>query len=219
MLQFSISIPIFKAYLKAEYLYNLESHQGELIPVVVFGLTSLAGRAVGFSVMTNQGAQFARIPVNALVSKENAAMLPLDWLQLWDCFSYQVMAVEYAYLSEQRCKVLLKDKQYYEGQYLFTIDWVGGDYAEENSEYKCGHVIALDNGCFAIQPNNRIFWLGDPSFIVDPLKGNPGYKVNTHNWKCENSGTKWVTENSDQYFYAVESGNPATGLVENPNSL
>jgi hypothetical protein len=203
MLQFSISIPIFKAFVRNEYLFNLEQGHGEFTPVVVFGLTSLAGRAVGFHVMTNGGAQIARIPVSGLVHKLDAPALELDWLQLWDCFSYQVQTVCYDYLSEMKCKVLLKDKQWYEGQYVFTIDWVGGDYAEEASEYKCGHVIALDNGCFAIQPNNRIYWTGDPSFIVNPLQEFPGYKVNTHNWKCENS-SKWVTEDSDRYFYQTE---------------
>lgn len=203
MLQFSISIPIFKAFVRNEYLFNLEKGYGAFTPVVVFGLTSLTGRAVGFHVMTNGGAQIARIPVSGLVHKIDAPALHLNWLQLWDCFSYQVQTVCYDYLSEMKCKVLLKDKQWYEGQYMFTIDWVGGDYAEEASEYKCGHVIALDNGCFAIQPNNRIYWTGDPSFIVNPLQEFPGYKVNTHNWKCENS-SKWMTEDSDRYFYQTE---------------
>lgn len=205
MLQFSISIPLFKAYVRNEYLYNLEEQHGNVTPVVAFGCTSLSGRSVGFHIMTNGGAQIARIPVSGLVHKDNAPNLPLDWLQLWDCFSYQVQAVTYDYLSEMKCKVLLKDRNWYEGEYMFTLDWVGGDYAEEASEYKCGHVIALDNGCFAIQPNNRIFWLGDPSFITQPLTTNPGYKVNTHNWKCENSGTKWLTEDSDKFFYEVET--------------
>lgn len=204
MFQFSISIPIFKAYLRNEFLFNLEEQHGEFTPVQVFGLTSLPGRAVGFSVMTDGGAQIARIPVHALVHKEDTPNLPLDWLELWDCFSYQAQAVCYDYLHEMKCKVFLKDKQWYEGQYKFTIDWVGGDYAEEASEYKCGHVIALDNGCFAIQPNNRIYWTGDPSFITRPLQEFPGYKVNTYNWKCENAN-KWVTEDSDKFFYQTHA--------------
>lgn len=204
MLQFSISVPIFKCLVRNQYLFNLEEKHGEYTPVVVFGLTSLPGRAVGFHIMTDGGAQIARIPVSALIHKEDAPNLPLDWLELWDCFSYQVQAVTYNYLDEMKCKVLLKDRNWYEGQYKFTIDWVGGDYAEEASEYKCGHVIALDNGCFAIQPNNRIYWIGDPSFIVNPLQEFPGYKVNSHNWKCENEG-KWFTENSDKFFYQTHT--------------
>jgi hypothetical protein len=102
-----------------------------------------------------------------------------------------------------KCKVLLKDKNWYQGEYVFTIDWIGGDWAEEASDYKCGHLIKLDNGCYAIQPNNRIYWLGDPSFITEPLTEFPGYKINTHNWKCENQD-KWVTENTDNYFYHID---------------
>jgi hypothetical protein len=203
-MNFSVSIPIFKAYIRNEYLFNLESGFGEFTPVVVFGLTSLNGRAVGFHVMTNGGAQISRIPINALVHKKEASSVPLDWLQLWDCFSYNVQTVSYDYLKEMKCKVLLKDRKHYEGEYMFTIDWVGGDYAEEATEYKCGHVIKLDNGCFAIQPNNRIYWLGDPSFITKPLESNPQYLVNSYNWKCENN-SKWFTEDNDNYFYNVEN--------------
>jgi hypothetical protein len=203
MYQFSISIPLIKCYVRNEYLFNLESGYGEFTSVVVFGITSLTGRSVGFHIMTNGGAQIARVPISALVSKVDADNLNLDWLQLWDCFSYQTQVVSYDYLKKMKCKVLLKDKNWYTGEYVFTIDWIGGDWAEEASDYKCGHLIKLDNGCYAIQPNNRIYWLGDPSFITEPLTEFPGYKINTHNWKCENND-KWVTENTDNYFYHID---------------
>lgn len=204
-MDFCINIPHFKCLVRAEYLFNLESHFNEFIPCRVFGATSINGRSVGFNLMTDQGAQIARVPVHALAANEKAIAMPLDWLQLWDCFSYQMTAIEYDYLSLMRCKVFMKDKKWYAGTYVFTFDWCGGDYAEDPSEHKCGHLIALDNGCYAIQPNNRIYW-EEPGFITKPftVDERPGYKVNTHVWKSETQG-KWMTEDSDRFFYDTKS--------------
>ena len=43
---------------------------------------------------------------------------------------------------------------------MFTLDWCESEDAEEagDSAHKCAHLIALDNGNFAAQPNNRIQW-------------------------------------------------------------
>ncbi|MFM6250384.1 MAG: hypothetical protein ACKPEQ_14760, partial [Dolichospermum sp.] len=151
-MDFSINIPHFKCFIRKPFLYDWDLQQTGYIPVRVFGMTSIPGRAVGFNLITNQGAQFARVPIHALVWKEDCEKLPLDWLELWDCLSYQPCAIAYSYLSELRCRTILKDGKWYDGEYMFTIDWVGGDWAEDPSEHKCGHVLKLDNGCFAIQP-------------------------------------------------------------------
>lgn len=215
-MDFCINIPHFKCYVRAEYLFNLESNFNEFIPCRVFGATSLNGRSVGFHIMTHQGAQIARIPVHALAAAEDASIMPLDWLQLWDCFSYQMTAIEYDYLSLMRCKVFMKDKKWYAGTYVFTFDWCGGDYAEDPSEHKCGHLIELDNGCFAIQPNNRIYW-EEPGFITKPFTPDerPGYKVNQHFWKSETQG-KWMTEDSDRFFYDTKSTGEKSVIESEP---
>ncbi|MFM5941671.1 MAG: hypothetical protein ACKOQ2_27530 [Dolichospermum sp.] len=196
---FSIDIPHFKCFIRKPFLYDWNLQQTGYIPVRVFGMTSIPGRAVGFNLITNQGAQFARVPIHALVWKEDCEKLPLDWLELWDCLSYQPCAIAYSYLSELRCRTILKDGKWYDGEYMFTIDWAGGDWAEDPSEHKCGHVLKLDNGCFAIQPNNRIIW-ADPSFITEQLTKNPGYKIHTRRYKSESFG-KWISESNDNFFY------------------
>jgi len=202
----SINIPHFKAFIRAEYLHNLESHYGELVPCRVFGATSISGRAIGFNLMLDNGAQFARMPVSSLTwdekwdKKDGFQDYPLDFLQLWDCLSYEMEAIAYSYLAGLECKVRLKNNQWVTGEYLFTFDWTGGDYPEDPAEHKCGHLIRLDNGQFAIQPNNRIIW-ADPSFIVNPLSENPGYKINTHVWKCENA--QWISGKDDRFFYEI----------------
>ena len=54
----------------------------------------------------------------------------------------------------------------------FTVDWahpesniVDTDHSEIPHEHKCAHILALDNGNYAAQPNNRLIW-SIPSFTV-----------------------------------------------------
>ena len=92
--------------------------------------------------------------------------MQVDTLQLWNSFSYYPSVHHFSYyLTSQRGKYFGKDKKLYYGEYLFTIDWchpesniLDTDHSEIPHEHKCGHVLALDNGNYAIQPNNRILW-------------------------------------------------------------
>ena len=59
--------------------------------------------------------------------------------------------------------------------------------------------LALDNGNYAIQPNNRILWNISNFTIRDDI---PDYKVQTTSWNVENQG--WVTEDTDKMFYKIE---------------
>lgn len=200
---FATDIPHFHCLMRAEYAYDLREHAGEYFNVCVFGVDSIEGQAVGFDVLTDFGAMFARLPVSALCHREVAPHLPLDWLELWNNFSYCVEAHEYRALKHLRCAALLKDRQWYPGEYMFTLSWHGSKYAELPGDggFKRGHVIKLDNGCFAIQPNNRMRWY-EPSFVTKPFPAKPDFKTNTSIWTCE-QGDKWVTSDDDRYFYDV----------------
>jgi hypothetical protein len=153
--------------------------------------------------------------LSLLLFKEEAALLcikdrvehqDLDDLQLWNSFSYYPSVIVFDFLIGQRCKYLSKTKKFIHGEYLFTIDWAHPDsnildseHSEIPHEHKCGHVLALDNGNYAIQPNNRILW-NVPSFTTSTHW--PDYKVQTSKWNVENKD--WVTEDSDNMFYQVE---------------
>ena len=58
--------------------------------------------------------------------------------------------------------------------------------------------MALDDGNFAAQPNNRILW-SIPSFTTS--KHWPDYKVQTNEWNVENRS--WKTDNTDKFFYDI----------------
>jgi hypothetical protein len=190
------NIPRMYCLLRKEFLYDLQAHHGEHVNVCVFGVASLYGRALGFHVLTENGATFWRLPIHALCHRADAPAMPLDWLQIWDCFSYDVAVTCFDRLCAMRVQAYLKDRRWYDGQYVFTIDWYGSEDAEEAGEggHKCAHVLALDNGNYAALPNNSLKWL-DPAFVT-PYQARPDYRINTHVWKVERGGTTDAA-----YFY------------------
>lgn len=163
----------------------MESHHGEFEDAVVFGISSIHGRAIGFHIITKQGAQIARLPIQALVHKEHGPHNSLHNLELWDCFSYNVSVWQSSYLNLMRCVVQLPNGEHMGGNYQFTLDWYGNNDSENPGVggFKNAHIIALDCGCFAAQPNNRILWHVE-GFANHDLK-KPDYITNTRIFKCE----------------------------------
>ena len=137
-----------------------------------------------------------RLPLHALCHKEDAPPRPLDWLQMWDCFSADVECITFDRLQDARARVQLRDRSWAGAQYMFTLDWHGSPDAEEAGDggRKCAHVFALDEGNFAAQPNNRVQWFC-PAFIT-PFKDKPDFITNTACWKVERE-----TETTQAHFY------------------
>ena len=131
----------------------------------------------------------------------------LDELELWNCLSYYPTVTHWSILTAASGYYFGKDKKKHHGRYLFTVDWghpdvnmLDTDHSEIPQEHKCAHIIALDDGNFAAQPNNRCIW-DLPSFTV---KNNiPDWKVQTNEWNVEDSG-KWKTQDTDNFFYEIE---------------
>ena len=197
----NVNVPRFYCFLRKEFLYDGEAHCGEFVCVCVFGVSSIQGRALGFHVLTENGAVIWRLPLHALCHKKEAPVQPLDWLQFWDCFSYEVTAMTFDRLQDARVRVQLKDRFWEGGQYMLTIDWYQSEDAEEAGDggHKCAHLIALDNGNFAAQPNNRIQWFC-PAFVT-PFTEKPDYVTNTRVWKVERE-----TETTQAFFYDAVDG-------------
>lgn len=203
MPELNANVPGFECLVRAEHLYNLERGFGDFRVGFLFGVASVQGRALGFHVLTEDGACVWRLPISALCWKE-CRKRDHDRLELWDCFSPQVTVTEFEHLVGRRCQTTLRDGERLEGECLFTIDWHGNEYADNpgDSGHKCAHFLKLDDGCFAAQPNNRILW-ADPATITEPFARVPDYVTNTHVFRCEHD-RKWVTEDSDRAHYSVK---------------
>ena len=109
-------------------------------------------------------------------------------------------------MKNKRIKFTSRRRKEYNGRYLFTLDWGSEDegmvdysLAEVPSQHKCGHFIAMDNGNFAIQPNNRLR-VHDPSFCVKPDQLVIHRKYNTTLWTAERND-RWVTPDTDIMEY------------------
>lgn len=199
----NINITPFYCFIKREHLFNYESGFNEYEYCLVFAARSIPARALTFHVMLENGAQRANVPINVLVHKKDNPGLRLDLLQLWDCFGSDINVLSFDYLINKRCEVILKDKSTAWGTYMMTFDWENNSYSDTPQDYKNGHLIKLDNGHYALQPNNRILWR-DSNFINDPIKANnlPKYKVDKQVFVCENAD-KWTTENTDCFYYDI----------------
>ena len=204
------NIPPIYCKIRKEYLYDLKQHHGETQNCVVFGIASISGRAILFHCLLESGAIYYRLPISAFIQKEfdrrNVPDQNIEDLELWNSFSYYPSVISFDFLVGQRCKYLNKNKKFYHGQYLFTIDWahpesniLDTEHSEIPDQHKCAHILALDNGNYAAQPNNRILW-NISSFTTSSHK--PDYKVQTTEWNVENKN--WQLEDTDDMFYQVE---------------
>ena len=208
------NIPPIYCKIRKEYLYDLREYKGEVEDCVVFGLGSISGRATLFHCLLSNGAIYWRLPISAFIQRGSGNTLhstplehqDLEDLQLWNSFSYYPSVTVFDFLKGQRCKYFSKTKnKVYHGEYLFTIDWAhpesnisDTEHSEIPDQHKCGHLLALDNGNYAVQPNNRILW-SIPSFTTSSFV--PDYKVQTTYWNVENKGL--VTEDTDKFFYDI----------------
>ena len=211
MAYLNANIPVVYAQIKKEYLYDLQKHHGEVCDCIIFGLSAITGRSILFHAIMENGAIFYRLPISAFIQRgfeaKDVPARRLDELQLWNCFSYYPSVHRWDILDGQSGKFFGKDKKKYPGAYLFTVDWahpesniVDTDHSEIPHEHKCAHILALENGNYAAQPNNRILW-DIPSFTVKDEV--PDWKVQTSEWNVEDS-RKWKTEDTDKFFYDIE---------------
>ena len=212
MAYLNATIPATYAQVRREYLYDLKDHFGEVEDCIIFGMASIAGHAILFHAVMENGAVFYRLPISAFIQRgfdvKKVPRMRLDELELWNSFSYYPAITTYDILAGQSGKYIGKDKNWYYGHYLFTVDWshpegniVDTDHSEIPHEHKCAHILALENGNYAAQPNNRLIW-NIPSFTVkDEVPTD--WKVQTSDWTVENS-RRWTTEDSDKFFYGIE---------------
>ena len=210
MAYLNANIPPIYCKIRTEYLYDMDPKRKGERDCVIFGITSITGRAILFNIMLPNGACFWRLPISAFFQRNhNRSQVPdmsLDELQLWNCFSYYPSVHCFDWLAGINGKYLGKDKKFLHGEYLFTVDWahpeaniLNTEHSEIPQEHKCAHILALANGNFAAQPNNRILWHVN-SFTTDTSW--PDYKVQHTVWDCEDGS--WVTEDTDKMFYEIE---------------
>lgn len=208
------NIPPIHCYIRKEFLYDFEKGFGEYEPCVWVSIKSIRGQAFRIEAyLPNYGALYDKLPLHAYVSRiediDQTKLLPLDTLQIWDCFSYDFTIIQKAFLKNLTCKFYAKDKNFYSGGYLFTVDNCSPDtnildttYSEWPEDHKSFNFIELDNGQYAAQPNNRCLFL-DAASNPKEMKF-PDFKVCTKKYVVEQN-PKWALGDTNTVMYEKEN--------------
>jgi hypothetical protein len=187
-MSFTVNLPPFECFLDNSFLYDGEKGHGEYTECLVHGASSISGRALGFHVLLRNGASIGRLPVSALRGKKITGA-PLNYLQLWDCPSYDMTVNVYDAFAGCECIVKLRDTETTykdrKGRYMMTFDWYGSSIAEGAGDFgwKSAHLIALGCGHYCLQPNNRVLF--DVKAWVDNAEWPLGYVRNSRVWSVE----------------------------------
>jgi hypothetical protein len=202
-MKLNANVSSFKAVVKKSYFTKNEADNDEYYNVYVFGIQSIAGKMLTFHILTDSGMMRSRVPLSEIYIQKPEKDVPFYYKQLWDCFSENVSVIEYDFLAYHRCQVVLRDGSKVWANYMFTVDWYNNPYSNEPSDYKCGHILASDDGYLLCMPNNRIFWK-DSNWVTKKLPENlKQYKVDTELLSVENQSDKWITEDTDSFYYDI----------------
>ena len=201
-MNFVCPLPPMKVLVRAEYLYDFEKGHGDLVEGIWCSVKSHRGEAFRFETyLPEYGALYDKLPISAFMhdviadEQMGTKELPLDVLEIWDALSYHVTVVDKPLLKGLRAEFFGKDCQTYRGEYLFTIDTANPDpripdftFSETVDEHKSYNVLKLDNGQFALQPNNRCRFY-DPALNPREMK-QPDFRVATRKYRVEQAA-KW----------------------------
>jgi hypothetical protein len=199
------NIDNIKCYVRLSHFTKKEEDYNTFHGIYLFGIQSIAGKILTFHGMTDYGMLRSRIPLDQIFfTPSPTGDQPAHFKQLWDCFSENVSVITYNYLFEKRCQVVLRDGSKVWATYLFTVDWYKNPYSDEPSDYKCGHILVADDGYVMCQPNNRIYWK-DSNWITKDFPIPPSeIKVDTHLQSVETVSDRWVSEDTDSYYYDIK---------------
>jgi hypothetical protein len=211
MAHLAANVPPIHGWVRKEFLYDFQKGQGEYEPCIWVTIKSLRSQAFRIEAYLPQyGALYDKLPLHAFVSRTDnlGPFLDLDVLQIWDCFSYDFTIIQKAFLRNLSCKFYGKDKKFYNGNYLFTVDHSSPDlniidtsYAEWPEDHKSFNFIELDNGQYAAQPNNRCLFYDAASNPVN-MKF-PDFKVCTKKYVVERN-PKWFLGDTTTVMYEKE---------------
>jgi hypothetical protein len=199
------NIPAIEVYIDKRYLYDWQPGtdgkplgEGEWETGHWVSVKSVPNRALLFETYIDRyGALYDKLPISAFRwhLNDTDTTYPLDWLQIWDCLSFNISVIEKAVILGYRTVTTLKDRTQVEGEYLFTVDTCHSEpnavdawWSANPAEHKSFNISKIANGQFVAQPNNRTRWI-QPSRGADE-GAIPYFRYSTRVWRCER-GPKW----------------------------
>jgi hypothetical protein len=163
----------FKAYLKKEFLYDLDpSYEGEFVEGTIFAISSYPGEAPTFQILLSDGCLFSYMPIQAMQKTAEPVANPLesDDLVFRNSPSSMIVVTHYGYLQGDVLGFFRRSSRWLKGVYMSTVDWF-----DDNEQF---HLISLENGQYALLPNHKLKFRSQvPSF--------PHYKKLHKTWRVE----------------------------------
>ena len=208
-----VNLPAKKVYVRKEYLTDHQTGFGEFVEGVWVSAKSIPGRAFYFETyLPEYGAIYDKLPISAFLDRPETPQPDLDLpnLQFWNYMDYGVVAIQKQFIASMDIELRTRNFGSISGEYLFTLDNYHSDVniidtnvSEDPQEHKSHNCILIENGQFALYPNNRMR-IYDLSITPETPK-TPDFKVSTKYYQVEN-GTKWGRlGQTDEYFWQTET--------------
>ena len=204
------NLPSETVWVRKEYLTDFQSGHGEFVEGVWVSAKSMPGRAFYFETyLPEYAAIYDKLPISAFVSKPETPTPDLDLknLQFWNCMDYGVTAVYKQFIGSMDIEVYTRDFGRLTGAYVSTLDNYHDDIdridystAETPAEHKSHNIIKLDNGQYALYPNNRMRIYDNSLTPTEPK--TPFFKVSTNVYDVER-GHMTRYGDTDDYHYGI----------------
>ena len=204
------NIPNQKVWVRREYLRDLEDGHGEFVEGHWVTAKSIPGRAFYFETfLPEYGALFDKLPISAFVSSPETPEvdMALPDLQFWNCMDYGVTCIQKQFIGSMDYEVWTKNHGRVKGSYIATLDnyhihsdEVDYSTAEQPDEHKSFNLLELENGQYALYPNNRMRVYDNSLTPKNPK--TPDFKVSTEYYQVEN-GNEYRLGDTEEYYYDV----------------
>ena len=206
------NLPAYEVWVRKEYLLDHKGGHGEFVKGVWVSAKSIPGRAFYFETyLPEYAAMFDKLPISAFLSEPEIPNpdMELHNLQFWNCMDYGVVAVQKQFVGSMHYELYTRDYGPQTGTYICTLDNYHQDVdaidystSENPPEHKSHNLIELDNGQFALYPNNRMR-IYDNSLTPEPPKV-PDFKVSTVFYQVENGHDRDGLGNDENYFWKTK---------------
>ena len=206
------NVPAVDVWVRKEYLTDFQSGHGEFVRGIWLTVKSIPGRAFYFETyLPDYGAIYDKLPISAFVSEPETPEpdLSLPDLQFWNAMDYGITVLEKQFVGLMDFELYLRTGGKMMGSYVFTLDnyhpdvnVINTSVSEKPTEHKSHNVIELENGQYAIYPNNRMRVYDLSLTPQEPLR--PDFKVSTQYFQVE-QGLNWKRiGDTDDYFWKNE---------------
>ena len=168
---------------------------------------------------------YDKLPISAFVADPETPSpdMSLPNLQFWNCMDYGVVSVDKKFIGSMDFECYTRDHGNVKGTYICTIDnyhhdpdYVDWATSENPAEHKSHNLIELENGQYALYPNNRLR-IYDNSLTPETPK-MLDFKVSTQYYQVENGFDRLGMGREDEYFWKTSKGQRKRRTKMTPNN-